>query len=202
VGAVLDRHTAEQLVRDMFTVVTHGDPQLAVRCIHPEFVNEESVNEPPACSTPGPAGLAATGAWLRSTYSDLDYEVREIVHDGDHAMAQAVMSGRQTGPFVVFPHGARPVALPPTGRAFAVKHAHHMRFRDGLIVWHSAVRDDLGMMNQLGHLPPHPAVLARMARWNFTGAARRAIAAAQAHAAHGAATITETRAAGADSRTT
>jgi ketosteroid isomerase-like protein len=117
VGAVLDRHTAEQLVRDMFTVVTHGDPQLAVRCIHPEFVNEESVNEPPACSTPGPAGLAATGAWLRSTYSDLDYEVREIVHDGDHAMAQAVMSGRQTGPFVVFPHGARPVALPPTGRA-------------------------------------------------------------------------------------
>lgn len=45
-GAVLDRHTAEQLVRDMFTVVTHGDPQLAVRCIHPEFVNEESVNEP------------------------------------------------------------------------------------------------------------------------------------------------------------
>ena len=32
------------------------------------------------------------------------------------------MSGRQTGPFVAFPHGGRPVALPPTGRAFAVKH--------------------------------------------------------------------------------
>ena len=177
----------------MFTVVTHGDPQLAVRCIHPEFVNEESVNEPPACSTPGPAGLAATGAWLRSTYSDLDYEVREIVHDGDHAMAQAVMSGRQTGPFVVFPHGARPVALPPTGRAFAVKHAHNVRFGDGLIVWHSAVRDDLGMMTQLGHLPPTLGVLARVARWNLSGSAHRAITAAQAHAARGAATITDSQ---------
>ena len=200
--AVLNRHTAEQLVRDMFTVVTHGDPGLAVGCIHPEFVNEESANEPPACSTPGPSGLAATGAWLRSAYSDLHYEVREIIYDGDQAMAQAVMSGRQTGAFVVFPHGAQPVALPPTSRAFAVTHSHHVRFRDGLIVWHSAVRDDLGMMNQLGHLPPSPAVLARMARWNLTGRARRAVAAAQAHATRGAATITETQAATAGNRTT
>jgi predicted ester cyclase len=188
---MLDRHTAEQLVLGMFAVVTHGNPELAIRCIHPEFVNEESANEPAACSTLGSSGLAATGAWLRSAYSDLHYEVCEILHDGDRAMAQAVMSGRQTGPFVAFPHGGRPVALPPTGRAFAVKHAHHVRFRDGLIVWHSAVRDDLGMMNQLGHLPPGPRVLARMARWNLSGNARRAITAAQAHAARGAATISQ-----------
>jgi ketosteroid isomerase-like protein len=192
---MLDRQTAEQLVRDMFAVVTHGDPGVAIRCIHPEFVNAESANEPAACSAPGPAGLAATGAWLRSAYSDLRYEVGEIVHDGDQVMAQAMMSGRQTGPFVVFPHGARPVALPPTGRAFAVKHAHHMRFRDGLIVWHSAVRDDLSSMNQLGQLPPGPGVFARMARWNLSGGARRAIAAAQAHAARGAATIPDRQAA-------
>jgi hypothetical protein len=190
---MLDRHTAEQLVLDMFAVITRGDPELAIRCIHPDFVNEESANEPPACSTPGPAGLAATGAWLRSVYSDPNYQVRNILHDGNQAMVQAVMSGRQTGPLVAFPHGERPVALPPTGRAFTVKHAHHVRFQDGLIVWHSAVRDDLGMMTQLGHLPPAPGVLARMARWNLSGSAHRAITAAQAHAAHGAATITDSR---------
>ena len=55
---MLDRHTAEQLVLGMFAVVTHGDPELAIRCIHPDYVNEESANEPPTCSTPGPAGLA------------------------------------------------------------------------------------------------------------------------------------------------
>jgi hypothetical protein len=32
-----------------------------------------------------------------------------------------------------------------------------------------------------------------MARWNLSGDARRAIAAAQAHAAHGAATITDSQ---------
>jgi len=84
---MLDRHTAEQLVLGMFAVVTHGDPELAIRCIHPDYMNEESANEPPACSTPGPAGLAATGAWLRSAYSDLHYEVRDILHDGDQAIA-------------------------------------------------------------------------------------------------------------------
>ena len=190
---MLDRHTAEQLVLDMFAVITHGDPELAIRCIHPDFVNEESANEPPACATPGPAGLAATGTWLRSAYTDLHYEVRNILHDGSQATAQALMSGRQTGPFVAFPQGERPVALPPTGRAFAVKHAHHVRFQDGLIVWHAAVRDDLGMMTQLGHLPPTLGVLARVARCNLSGSAHRAITAAQAHAARGAATITDSQ---------
>ncbi|HEX2808594.1 MAG TPA: ester cyclase [Kineosporiaceae bacterium] len=191
---MLDQRAAEQLLAAMFAVVAEGDPELAVRCIHPDFVNEESANEPPACSTPGPPGVAATGAWLRSAYSDLRYEVREVLLDGDRAMAQAVMSGRQTGPFVVFPHGGRPVAFPPTGRTFAVKHAHLVHFRDGLIVRHSAVRDDLGMMNQLGHLPPGPGMLARMARWNLSGGARRAVPAAVAHAANGAegvATLTQ-----------
>src|SRR3954453_21960572 len=52
----------------------------------------------PTSGTPhAPSGLAAIGAWLRSAYSDLRYEVCEILHDGDRAMAQAVMSGRQPG---------------------------------------------------------------------------------------------------------
>jgi hypothetical protein len=32
------------------------------------------------------------------------------------------------------------------------------------------------MMTQLGHLPPSPAVAARMARWAVSGRPRRAIA--------------------------
>jgi ketosteroid isomerase-like protein len=187
--AVPDQRTAEQLVVGMFTVVAQGDPELAVACIHPDFVNEESANEPPACSVPGPAGVAATGGWLRLAYSDVRYEVSEVLVDGDRAMAQAVMSGRQTGPLVVFPHGGRPVSFPPTGRTFAVKHAHLVHFRDDLIVRHSAVRDDLGLMNQLGHLPPGPGVLARTAWWHLRRGARQAVSAAVAHAARGAASV-------------
>jgi len=54
------------------------------------------------------------------------------------------MRGTQTGPFTVFPPGGKPVAFPPTGREFAVRHGHVIRFRDGLSAEHIAVRDDLG----------------------------------------------------------
>jgi ketosteroid isomerase-like protein len=40
---------------------------------------------------------------------------------------------------------------------------------------HIAVRDDLGMMTQLGHLPPGPAAIARMARFQLSGQAKRAV---------------------------
>ncbi len=76
---------------------------------------------------------------------------------------------------MVFPPAATPLAFPPTGRSFAVRQCHVFRFRDGLCAEHIAVRDDLGMMTQLGHLPPGPAVMARMARWNLSGSGRRAI---------------------------
>jgi hypothetical protein len=46
----------------------------------------------------------------------------------------------------------------PTHKPFAVKHVHLIRFADdGRAVEHSAVRDDLGMIMQLGLLPPPPS---------------------------------------------
>jgi len=42
--------------------------------------------------------------------------------------------------------------LLPSGKTFRVKHIHRFRLRDGKIVEHIAVRDDLGMFQQLGHL--------------------------------------------------
>lgn len=43
--------------------------------------------------------------------------------------------------------------LPPTGRSFQQALMHFVRFREGLAIEHRAVRDDLGMMRQLGVLP-------------------------------------------------
>lgn len=83
------------------------------------------------------------------------------------------MRGKQAAPFVIFPPDGKPAAFPPTGREFAVRHCHVFRFRDGLASEHIAVRDDLGMMTQLGHLPPGPAALARMARFQLSGQAGR-----------------------------
>jgi predicted ester cyclase len=41
----------------------------------------------------------------------------------------------------------------PTGRSVRQDHMHFVRFRDGKAVEHWGVRDDLGMMQQLGVIP-------------------------------------------------
>jgi hypothetical protein len=49
--------------------------------------------------------------------------------------------------------------VPPTGKCVSVLNIHVYRLADGLIAEHRAVRDDLGLMQQLGLLPTtsHPA---------------------------------------------
>jgi predicted ester cyclase len=156
--------------------MARGDRAAAEACLHPENINHMAADEPPACALPGVPGFMATSAWLAHAFDDMSFEVIEVVDDGDRTMTHVWFRGRQTGPFVVFPPGSAPVAFPPTGRTFAVRQCHVFRLRDGLHAEHIAVRDDLGMMTQLGHLPPSPRAMARMARWTISGGARRAVA--------------------------
>ena len=67
-----------------------------------------------------------------------------------------------------------PVVFAPTGLAFGARQVHVFRHRDGRHGEHIAVRDDLGMMTQLGHLPPSPRAAWRMARAALTGYRARA----------------------------
>lgn len=184
------------IVSAQLAALERGDAALAATCLHPEHVNHMAADEPPACARPGVPGLMATSAWLRTAFSGLRFEVIEIAAEGDRAIAHVWMRGTQTGTFTVFPPGGKPVAFAPAGRTFAVRHCHVFRFRDGLSAEHIAVRDDLGMMTQLGHLPPGPAALARMARFQLTGRARRAVAAAAGAAGQAAAAADRALAAG------
>jgi predicted ester cyclase len=164
-----------QLARQHFTAMETGDPAAARAAIHPQHINYEAPDHPAASAIAGLPGFLATSAWLRSAFSDLHFEILDLVAGEDCTIAHVTMSGRQTGPFVVFPPGRRPVAFLPTGAQFTVRQCHIFTTRDGLHATHAAVRDDLGMLTQLGHLPPSPAAAARMARWTLTGGARRAI---------------------------
>jgi predicted ester cyclase len=171
----LTEETAAALAERHFAALAAGDAALAAKCIHPAHVNHMAADEPPACAIPGVPGFMATGAWLRLAFSDLSFEVIELTADADRTMAHVRMTGRQTGPFVVFPPGAKPVVFAPTGLSFGVRQVHVLRHRDGLHGEHIAVRDDLGMMTQLGHLPPSPREAWRMASSAVTGYRGRAV---------------------------
>jgi len=131
--------------------------------VHPDAGNRESAAEPKAARGTGPAAFHATARWLRSAFSELTWDVHEVIQDGDVVVVHATMRGRQTGPFVSYGPDARPVmAFPPRGRTFSVTQTHWFRMAEGKVIEHWANRDDLGMAQQLGWTPPSPGYLVRM----------------------------------------
>jgi predicted ester cyclase len=140
-----------------------GTPAEFVTLYTADAVNREAVNEPPDTRGRGPAAMYATARWLRTAFSDLAWEVHDVVQDGDRVVVHATMSGRQSGPFVAYrPDGGVEVAFPPRGRTFAVTQTHWFRMSEGRVAEHWANRDDLSMGQQLGWNPPTPVYLVRM----------------------------------------
>ena len=144
---MVDAATLRSVVESMMTrLLAGGETELAEQLVHPDFVNNEADPE----RRNGPSGAAATSEWLRSCFGDLRYDIHRVFVDGDMAAAYVTMHGTH--------EGGLPPGVPATHKPFAVKHVHLFRFADdGRVVEHSAVRDDLGMVMQLGLLPPPAA---------------------------------------------
>ena len=142
-----DAATMRSAVESLMTrVLAGGETALAEQLVHPDFVNNEAEPE----RKNGPSGAAATSEWLRSCFGNLRYEIHRVFIDGDMAAAYVTMHGTH--------EGGLPPGVPATHKPFAVEHVHLFRFADdGRVVEHSAVRDDLGMVMQLGLLPPPAA---------------------------------------------
>ncbi len=78
---------------------------------------------------------------LRTAFPDLHFTIEELVAEGDTVAGRLTMSGTHQGPLM---------GIPPTGRSVRQDHMHFVRFRDGKAIEHWGVRDELGMMQQLG----------------------------------------------------
>ncbi|HTT01082.1 MAG TPA: ester cyclase [Steroidobacteraceae bacterium] len=87
----------------------------------------------------------------RTAFPDLHFNVDLMLAVDDLVMCEVSFQGTHLGEFPLIPPLKGP-SLPPNGRAFKVKHIHRFRLKDGRIIEHFAVRDDLGMFRQLGHL--------------------------------------------------
>jgi steroid delta-isomerase-like uncharacterized protein len=121
---------------------SRNDPEAADRLLAADFVNHEAAAERSA----GPQGAKETAAWLHESFSDLRFEIEDVICDGESVVVRLTMSGRHTG-------AAGPFAgMPVTGRPFRTRQIHMWRVSDGRITDHWAVRDDLGWMTQLGLL--------------------------------------------------
>ena len=88
------------------------------------------------------------GAW-RTAFPDLHFTVDAQLAEGDQVLSHCTLSGTHLGPFVLL----QLWSLPPTGKRFSVRQMHLHRLRDGQVIEHWAVREDLGMLQQLGVIP-------------------------------------------------
>ena len=118
----------------------HGELALADELVSADYLNHEAPPDVPR----GPVGFRQMVTLLRTAFPDIHYETEEIIGEGDKVVARTRMSGTQTGPFF---------GIPPTGKRVEQEQIHIVRFKDGKAVESRAVRDDLGMMRQLGLIP-------------------------------------------------
>jgi predicted ester cyclase len=154
-------------------IMVDGSPADFDAVVHPDAVNREAKDEPPAARGRGPAAFYATALWLRQTFADLAFDVHEVAVEGDLVAVHNTMSGRHVGPAITYDaEGRVRQVFPSTGRRFSTTQSHWFRLQDGKVIEHWANRDDLGTALQLGWVPPRPLYLLRTAL--ATRKARRA----------------------------
>ena len=140
--------TSADIILELFAdLYTDNRPEAADRLLASNFVNHEAAAE----RSPGPQGAKETAAWLHATFSDLRFDIEDVISDGEKVVVRLTMSGRHTG-------AAGPFAqMPVTERSFRTRQIHIWRVSDGKVTDHWALRDDLGWMTQLGLLAPAQA---------------------------------------------
>ncbi|WP_152184973.1 ester cyclase [Segeticoccus rhizosphaerae] len=145
-----------------------GDREEFDALYHPDARDRENRIQPPASRVPGPDCFWSTARWLRAAFAGLHYEIHHALADGDLVAVDSTMCGTHTAPWAVYTDdGDIDSVFPPTGKPFRATQTHWFRVEDDLIREHWANRDDLGMAQQLGWIPPTPIFLLRM------GAAKR-----------------------------
>ncbi len=129
-----------QFLRTYEELFNKGNVAIADELVTPDFLNHEA----PTGMDRGPESMRYAVIMLRTAFPDLHFTIEELVAEGDIVTGRLTMTGTHQGPFQ---------GIPPTGRSFQEAQMHFVRFRDGKAIEHRAVRDDLGMMQQLGVIP-------------------------------------------------
>jgi predicted ester cyclase len=101
---------------------------------------------------PGREGVKLLIKSLRGAFPDFKIKIGLQVAEGDLVVQQATATGTMKGEFA---------GMPPSGKTATWEAIHITRIKDGKIVEHWQVQDQLGMLQQLGFIPTPEAAPAR-----------------------------------------
>lgn len=99
----------------------------------------------------GRAGMQRVFEALFITFPDFHYALENETAEGDRVVCKVMMTGTHLGqPTMPEIFNGMLKGVVPTGKRVDVLQYHDFLIRGGTIAAHAAVRDDLGMLRQLG----------------------------------------------------
>lgn len=132
-------------VRRLVEAHNRQDAAAAASCFAPGATNHGR----PA----GPQGMELVYRDLYLAFPDFHWDLMVLLAEGEWVSAKVLMTGTHLGTPALPVFGGLMHTARPTGKQVSVLNIHIYRMASGLVVEHSAVRDDLGMMQQLDLLP-------------------------------------------------
>jgi steroid delta-isomerase-like uncharacterized protein len=123
---------------------TGGKSEVAYELIADDFVDNNSM---PGFPT-GKQGLVELFKYLRSAFADFRAEIHDMVAEGDLVSTRKSFHGIHNGEFS---------GIPPTGKPVTINLIDIVRYKNGQIAEHWTVIDQIGLMHQLGVIPPPSA---------------------------------------------
>jgi len=124
-------------------VVNKGDFDVVEELFDPAYVDHLA---PPGMPG-GLEGVKAIFGAFRAGFPDVVFTIDDMVSQGDIVATLVHGEGTQTGQFM---------NIPPTGKHAKWRSVGFFRVHDGKIVEHWGIPDMLGLLIQLGIIPPPP----------------------------------------------
>ena len=111
-----------------------------------EFASPNAVDHSaPPGTPPDPEGIKQMLGMFLNAFPDLNITIEDMIAEGDKVVGRITMSGTHRGEFM---------GVVPTGKQITLGLIDITRFADGKIVERWSEGDMLGMMQQLGVVPP------------------------------------------------
>lgn len=113
-----------------------------------EFIHPNTFDHmAPPGSPQGVEDVKRTMHWLNGVFTNLRWEIHQMIGESDTIAVYCTFHGEQTGELM---------GIPATGRQIAQPYVHILRFEDGKAIERWGIRDDLSLMHQLGVIPEQP----------------------------------------------
>jgi predicted ester cyclase len=126
-------------------VVNQGNMDVVDELFHPDYIDHSA----PPGAPGGLEGVKAIFNMFRSAFPDVKFTIQDMVGEGDIVATLVSGEGTNTGDFMGIPASNLPAKWRSVG---------FFRIQEGLIREHWGIPDMLGILIQIGVIPPPPDV--------------------------------------------